>query len=213
MRAPSWNRGFTLIELLVVTVILGILVALSVAVLPGILASADRPDSMQKLRGLHQAMTGYAIDNGNRFPGPLWPGQVPQFDPNREGRLVRELADYLGIERTTSPYVVESFIPRAYRRAMSNTPMQDVRVYVMRTAVTQGSATLRPFGSLTGTVEAPLNWNAIHHIDPGEDWMMAEADQQHPAVSSAPWANATPPQPVHRGKRAVLSFNGAVSLE
>jgi hypothetical protein len=58
-----------------------------------------------------------------------------------------------------------------------------------------------------------LNWNAIHHIDPGEDWMMAEADQQHPAVSSAPWANATPPQPVHRGKRAVLSFNGAVSLE
>jgi hypothetical protein len=56
-------------------------------------------------------------DNDGKLPGPLWPGQLAQLDPARSGRLVRELATYLGIPAPAAPKVEPLFVPPAYRKA------------------------------------------------------------------------------------------------
>ena len=186
---------------------------MAAAAIPRVLGLADRTDSMQRLRSLGQAVGMYAVDHGDRFPGPLWPGQLPEYDPDREGRLVRELADYLGIERPESKVVVESFIPRAVRREMSGRNLAEVRVYVVRIDVEVGGETVRPFGRLTGTRQEPELRGRISGLEAEATWMLAEADQLHPSVAGAPWREFTPRKPLHDGQRAVLFFNGSVELE
>lgn len=209
----SARCGFTLTELLIVLAVLAVLVGLVSAALPHVLGLGDRVDSIQRLRGLGKAVELYAADHGDRFPGPLWPGQVPEFDPAREGRLVRELADYLGIERKPAPYLVESFIPRATRRAMGTQNLREIRVYVVRPEVEVDGKPLRPFGLLTGPRAEPLSRGELARMPQGLEWMVAEADQKHPVVSGAPWRSFTPAEPLHHGKRAVLMFDGSVRME
>ena len=97
-------RGaFTLVELLLVLAIIGVLAALSLGELSKLGASSDRSNALSNMRQIGTGITLFAADNDGKLPGPLWPGQLAQFDPARSGRLVRELALYLGIPTPTAP--------------------------------------------------------------------------------------------------------------
>lgn len=210
--SPSHRcRGFSLVELLVV---LGIVMVLAALVIPTVLHSqraAERADSSARLRTMSQAILLYATDHEQTLPGPLWPGQVMLYDPAREGRLVRDLAEYLLVERKDSPYLVTPMIPRAYRRAMRGTALEDARIYVMNSAIETEGGELTPFGVLTGPVVLPpLNLSRVRSLPKEDAWMIAEADQQHPAVASAVWKANTPAQPVHGNARAQARFDGSV---
>lgn len=201
---------------------LGIVAALAGLVLPTVLRSqraADRADSTSRLRTMSQAILLYATDNTQTLPGPLWPGQVMYFDPARDGRLVRDLADYLSLERRTAPYLVSQMIPVSYRRAMRGTKLEDARIYVMNSTVTRNGEVLDPFatGSLTkpaaGLSPIPLKLTNVAGLTGDGNWMIAEADQKLPAVASAAWRASTPAAPVHGNARAVARFDGSAAWQ
>ena len=103
--------GFTLVELLVVIGVIAVLASLSLAALSKVGAASDRSKAISNMRQIGAGINLFAADNDGRLPGPLWPGQLAQFDPARSGRLVRELAPYLGIPTPTTPKVDPLFVP------------------------------------------------------------------------------------------------------
>jgi prepilin-type N-terminal cleavage/methylation domain-containing protein len=208
------RAGFSLIELLIVVAIVGLLAGLAGTVYSRALASAAKTESLSKLRTMGQGILLYSGDHDNQLPGPLWPGQVMLYDKNREGRLVRELAEYLSIEQRDTPYVVEDRVPSAYKQAMRGANLGDVRVYVMNSAIVREGETLAPFGSLTGTSPVPaMRMAALGGLPEGDRWMMSEADQLQPDVAAAVWRANTPAKPVYVNRRAVLYFDGSAEFE
>lgn len=207
MKQPcSGNRGgFTLVELLVVLVILGILAGLIFGATFAVRSSGDRTKATANMRAIGVGIAAHVADHGGLLPGPLWPGQMPEFDPNRDGRLVRVLAPYLGIETPSQPEIIDLFVPPAYRKAVAVLPTS--RTFVVNMAVTQDDGTvLNPWGSLVpGSESEPLRMPAV----PQTAWGFSDADQQHPRVQEASWSANTPPAPVH-GKRLAWFFNGSV---
>lgn len=76
-------RGaFTLVELLVVLAVIAILAALSLGSLSKLGAYSDRSKALSNMRQIGTGITLFASDNDGKLPGPLWPGQLAQFDPN-----------------------------------------------------------------------------------------------------------------------------------
>jgi len=208
------RRGFTLIELLVTISIIAVLAALGLAALFRSQRSAEQADSTAQLRTMAQAVISYAGEHDGALPGPLWPGQVMLYDPSREGRLVREVGEYLSFEKRPSAYVVESLVPKAYRRAMKGTNLADARIYVMNTAVELNGATANPFGNLpTDPTQPSLKLVTVASLPQEERWMMKEADQQVPEVAGASWRANTPVDPVHGAMRAAARFDGSVNWE
>lgn len=208
------NRAFTLVELLVVIAIVGILTALGVGAGSRALAAADKVDSTARLRDLGRAIHLYASEHDQFLPGPLWPGQVMYYEPSRDGRMVRDLAPYLDIEQRSTAYVVDKMFPRAFRRNMPAGAPADARIYVMNSSVVLNGQTNAPFGSLTVSPILPtMRLGQLEHLPANERWMASEADQWHPDVVNAPWKANTIPRPVHDGSRAVLGFDGSVTLE
>lgn len=205
--------AFTLIELMVVLAIIGILAALAFPAWNRAMSNASRADSLAALRKMSGAILLHAADHGQKLPGPLWPGQVMLYDPNREGRLVRELADQLGIERRNEIHLVDQLIPRAFRRTIPASQLRDTRIYVMNSTVRADGATLQPFGSLTGsTPAAPLRLPRLANLPVEEQWMLSETDQLHPDVTGAPWRANTPAAPLHGKFRARAGWGGSASL-
>ena len=208
------RRAFSVLEVLVVLTLVGLLATLGVGAASRALGMADRTDSTARLKTLGQAVFQYAAEHDQRLPGPLWPGQVMLYDAQREGRLVRDLADYLDIETRETPYVVDRMIPRAYRRAMPPGSPGDARIYVMNSSLILEGQVRAPFGSLTAApVVAPMRLTQFQNLSPADQWMISEADQLHPDVAGAPWKSLTPAQPLHEGLRIHLAFDGAVSLD
>ncbi len=208
------TRAFTLLELLAVMAIVTALATLGLGAGVRTLAEANKADSVARLRTLGNAIHLYAGEHDQVLPGPLWPGQVMRYDSQRNGRLVRDLAEYLNIESKNPPYLVERMIPRAYRKAMRGTRMDDARIYLMNTGVVLDGQTKQPFGSLTSNpVLAPMKLTALPTLPVGENWMACEADQRHSYVATAPWRANTPALPVHDGRRALVRFDGSVDLE
>lgn len=210
------RRGFTLLELLVVIAIVGVLVALLMAALPQALFAAGRADSASRMRSMGQAIFTSVADRQGLLPGPLWPGQVLVYDDNPRGRLVSELADYLQVERRAEPYLVQRMIPRSYLAAMRDRNLNEARVYVVNKAIDLDGETLAPFGALgAGDVplKTPLPLARFAQVPENERWMLAEADQRHPDVSTAPWSANTPPEPLHDNLRGLLRFDGSVAFE
>ncbi len=201
--------GFSLTELLVVLAVIGLLVALAVPWMAGLAGRAAAADSVATLRSVGGAAMLYAADHGN-LPGPLWPGQVPIYDPQREGRLARELAPYLGVAAGEAPLLMEPMIPRAYRDFLRTNPLAEPRIFVMNMQVPRGEEKVSPWGNLVVSGGGgPFPPAAF----PGAAWGFSEADQRHPAVAGAAWRGSTPSAPLHAGGlRAVWFFNGAVDL-
>jgi len=202
-------RGaFTLVELLVVLAVIAILSALSLGGLAKVVASSDRSRAVSNMRQIGTGITLFAADNDGKLPGPLWPGQMAQFDPTRSGRLVRELAHYLGIPTPAAPKVEILFVPPAYRKAVSASFLDSARTYVLNMSVVDADQKLVPWGNLaTSPSSQPLKLASI----PVQAWVFSDADALHPRVFGASWAANTPPKPIHTPKRLAWFFNGSVA--
>lgn len=200
--------GFTLVELLVVLAVIAILAALSLGGLSKLGDSSDRSKALSNMRQIGTGITLFAADNDGKLPGPLWPGQMAQFDPGRSGRLVRELAPYLGIPTPAAPKVESLFVPPAYRKAVSTTFLDSARTYVVNMSIRDGDQTLVPWGNLAAPpATSPLKLSSI----PAQAWGFSDADALHPRVTGASWAANTPPKPVHKPQRLAWFFNGSVA--
>lgn len=214
MRSPP-PRAFTLVELLIVIAIIGVLTVIGLSAGSRALREAKKTDAVARLRDLGQASLLYAGENDGKLPGPLWPGQVLQYDPDRDGRMVRDLASYLGIEQRSNSYLVERMFPRAYRDNMPPGSPNDARVYVVNPGWTdtEGKTNL-PFGSLTSSPALePMKMANFVNLAASHNWMIAEADQLQPYVATAAWKASTPEKPLHDGYRAIMRFDGSVNFE
>jgi prepilin-type N-terminal cleavage/methylation domain-containing protein len=200
--------GFTLVELLVVIGVIAVLASLSLAVLSQVGAASDQSKAISNMRQIGAGINLFAADNDGRLPGPLWPGQLAQFDPARSGRLVRELAPYLGIPTPTAPKVEPLFVPPAYRKVVSPVFLDSARTYVVNMSIREGDKTIIPWGNLASPPSTqPLKLAAI----PPQAWGFSDADGLHPRVAGTSWTGNTPPKPIHSPKRLAWFFNGSVS--
>ena len=207
MKQHTGRAGFTLIELLVTIAIVAILAALALTATSAARTQGDRAKAISNMRQIGSAIGLYAADKDSLLPGKLWPGQVAEFDPARAGRLVRELAPYLGLETPAKPVFIDLFVPPAYRRMTPTASLPTSRTFVMNMAVASGNATINPWGSLAANDgSVPLRLGSI----PANAWGFSDADRQHPRVVGASWAANTPAQPIHK-KRLAWFFNGSVS--
>lgn len=205
MRTP--HGAFTLVEFFAVLAVIAILAALSLGGISKLASNSDRSKAISNMRQIGIGITLFAADHEGKLPGPLWPGQMAQFDPARNGRLVRELAPYLGIPTPAAPKVEPLFVPPAYRKAMSPSSLDSARTYVLNMAIQDGDQILIPWGNLaTPPATPPLNLASI----PPQAWGFSDADALHPRVVGAPWATNTPPKTVHTPKRLAWFFNGSV---
>ena len=194
-------------ELLVAMGVMAIVLSLLVERLSSIQASSDKTKAVSNMRQIGIGIALFAADNDGKLPGPLWPGQLAQFDPARSGRLVRELASYLGIPTPAAPKVEPLFVPPAYRKAVNPAFLDSARTYVLNMAVPDGSQTLIPWGNLAQSPSTtPLKLSAI----PKQAWGFSDADTLHPRVAGTSWAGNTPSKPVHTPKRLAWFFDGSV---
>jgi len=210
-RWKSGTPGFTLIELLVVIGILAVLIALIASVLPGALKKADRAKATGLMRSVGTAVFAKASENNGRLPGPLWPGQVAEYDKNRNGRLIVELAPFLGVEERDERYVVNEFLTGSLRRSLPGAKPKDIRLYVMNMAVETPEGTINPWGSAAANPPGtPLLLSAMSRTSRSSLPMLSEAYRDHPAVASAPWRANTPAVPPHGDRALQLFFDGSV---
>ena len=207
MKRHAGRAGFTLIELMVTIAIVAILAALALTAMGAAQTQGDRAKAISNMRQIGSAIGLYAADKDSLLPGPLWPGQLAEFDPTRTGRLVRELAPYFSLETPAKPVVIDLFMPPAYRRISLAASLPTSRTFVMNMAVASGNATINPWGSLAANDgSGPLRLGSI----PADAWGFSDADRQHPRVVGASWASNTPVEPIHK-KRLAWFFNGSVA--
>ena len=207
------RAGFTLIELLVTIAIIAVLAGMASAVLPGMIARADSADALVKIRQMGAAVLHYPSDH-NGFLPPLFPGQVLEYEEGRGGRIVTECATFLGIDERAGRYLVMPLMPRAYGRVAEPKDKNALRVYVMNTAITNGSAVLNPFGRVTTPGKPPTGNTPLGALaGAGAFWMMSTADRKQPNVAGAPWKNNTPAEPPLGNTRAIFRFDGSAGLE
>jgi len=196
-----------MVELLVVIAIISLLIGLTFAGLSAALKSGQRAAALANLRSIGQGLSAYTLDYQGTLPGPMWPGQMPMLDPDREGRLVRELAPYMGISMPDAPVLVDLFVPPAYRSHPGAPELDTARTFVLNMEVAANGQIFNPWGSLTES--EPAAPRRMVNI-PQNTWALSDADQLHPRVSVAPWRANTPPETIHGKKRLALFFGGHV---
>lgn len=205
------QTGFSLIELIAVIAILSILAAAIFPALSGTTQKAERTEAISRMRSLGVAMTLYTAEHRGMMVGPLWPGQVTEYDNTRAGRLVRDLAPYLDIEDRTPPYVVEKFLPRAAVRALPNVAPKDIRPFVMNHRISVQGTEISPWGNLAAVPPTqPLPTSVLAGSQ--KKWLLSDAYRAHPDVVSASWRMNTPPKPLFGSLPLGLFFDGSVAF-
>lgn len=212
------RRAFTLVELLTVIAIVGVLAALIFAGVGAARQSAQRAGGVSSLRQIGAAIELYAQEHDARLPGPLWPGQVPLYNPDRpenefDGRLTMFLAPYFDVPTDATPPIrVEIMIPPAFPYdELGSQP----RTYVANTEAENPNASdvVNPWGvhpNLAQSESDSVPMRRHQLVDPAKTWALMDADQEHPRVSSTSWKSSTPEQPIHGGVRHALFFDGHV---
>lgn len=200
--------ALTILEMLISCVVVLIIVMVALGAVSHLLHRAEQATAAANIRQMGTAILASTKDRSGILPGPLWPGQIPFLEPGRSGRLVVELADYLGL-RADQRQEIRWMISHAYRRNIArHLRVEDYRTHVMNMSVNTANGPLNPWGSLAANGGQPLPLATIER--PSNVWMLSDADQQHPAVASAVWRNFTPPRPIHDRGRLHLFFDGSV---
>lgn len=194
------RRAFTIVELLVVVIIIGILAALLVPAVSGVLKRGQQTARLSAMREIGSMIHLYATDRAGTLPGPLWPGQIPVFDPTRAGRLVSlgVLAQYLNLNEQSPIQTVALLLPRGLSTARpTGLADSDFRTYVMNMEVRdRDDEWFNPWGSqVAGQESEPVNLAMLSSRSPAI-WGFSEADQKHPRVASAAWSASTIPDPL-----------------
>lgn len=212
-RGAGFLHAFTLIELLVVVSVVAILIALLIPAVSGALQRGNRAQMISLMRSTGNGMAMWSNDNNGLFPGPLWPGQVAEYDTNRDGRLVRLLAPYLGFEERPTPYVVQKFLPNSVRKATPGVSSNQIRVFVMNMNVADVvdgvTVEINPWGTVVPPVSDPIRRVAFPS-GLSNAWAMSEAYRTHPAVVGKEWAPNTPERPPTGRVPLALFFDGSV---
>ena len=211
--ARKGEPGFTLIEWLVV---LGIIAVLAVFLTPAVARALDRANQVEglnQIRSIGQAMVQYAGDHDGFLPGPLWPGQLLEYDPNRDGRLVRDLAPYLDLPPSNSIYLARAFVAKTFLRKMPADQLSLARPYVANLEPTNSAGEiLRPFGGLVApNLASPMKLAALP-AEVRSQWALSDADQLHRNVRNAAWKANTPAKPIYDTHRAVLFYDWHAEL-
>jgi len=214
------RRAFTLVELLTVIAIVAILGALVIAGVGAAKQSAKRAGGVSSLRQLGASIELYAQEHDGSLPGPLWPGQVPVYQPERgeaDGRLAGFLAPYLEVRSPDNrPVLVDVMVPPAYPLdELYQSLTDEPRTYVMNTEAEHPDRVDAEnyWGDHPVLAEEPADAipaKRFEVINPSKTWAIMDADQQHPRVSGAPWSANTPESPIHEGVRHALFFDGRV---
>jgi prepilin-type N-terminal cleavage/methylation domain-containing protein len=210
-------RAFSLIEILVVVAILAILIALLSPAISGALRKGNETQRLTAIREIGSMIHLYSTENSGNLPGPLWPGQIPVYDPARDGRLAGFLAPFLDLDADGGAVTVSQFLPPALDRGRpQGVTDENFRTYVMNMSVRDREQEwFSPWGNLAGetdeTPPTPVNHATLAARTPPV-WGFSEADQTHPRVASAPWEANTIPEPLSRGGRLAWFFDGSVTV-
>lgn len=207
----SKSAGFTLVEILVTISIIIVIGGISLSTLNAARDRANRVVGVSNLRQIGMGLSQCLADRNQTFPGPMWPGQVPQLDPKRSGRLVRELAPYFALPERTEPWVVPLFVSPAYLRAKpKGVTLENCRTFVLNMQVSNAEEIpINPWGSLVEGSQMPMRFNVI--ANPSTAWAISDADRLHPSVAGASWRTSTPEKPIYGNVRMAVFFDGHVS--
>jgi len=207
------TRAFSLLEMLVVVALLAILIALLSPAISGALRKGRETQRLASIREIGSMIHLYSTDRSGSLPGPLWPGQIPVYDPDRDGRLVGVLAQYLGLGPEQGVVPVPLLLPQALDQSRpAGVADVDFRTYVMNMAIRdREDEWFNPWGSLAGAGLPPVNLPTLAARTPPV-WGFSEADQLHPRVASAPWGANTIPKPLSRDGRLAWFFDGSVAV-
>jgi len=209
---PSSRSGLTLLELLVVLAIIGILASLVFASLGPVLDRVGVVTRTNHLRQIGQLIHSYTADNNGLLPGPLWPGQIGVYDPDRDGRLANRFLTYLGMDPDGGIQTVPVLLPRPLLQAHPDSPdVEDFRPYVMNIEIPgrEEGSTIQPWGSMTS--DPPTQPLRISYLpDASPTWAISEADQLHPTVMGRPWSTSTIPEPLRHSGRLAWFFDGRI---
>lgn len=209
--SPVLRRGLSLVELLVVAGIMVTIGSLLLAAIGALQARAEKTQALANLRQIGGGILLHTVEKNGLLPGPLWPGQMPYYDQTRPGRLAVDLAPFLGIATSETPFPVDLFVPPAFLRQNRGViPLIDARTYVANMVVPSENGFLNPWGSLALSNASPMKLSAIPNA--GQVWALSDADRLHPQVASAPWRSFTSATPFHGDKRMTLFFDGHVRL-
>jgi len=204
------SPAFTLIELLVVITLIAVLAGLILTAVANVRKVSEREAGANQLRQVGIALGAYVSDNNGFLPGPMWPGQIPVYDPGEQGvgRLANHLAPYLDIDDPSDGDDIHVLIPPAFRKWRDATPPMDEppRSYVLNFFVETNGEIVNPWGRLVPTPTAPKLAATV----PANTWAVSDADQQHPRVVAAPWRAFTPEEIIHGKNRLALTFSGSV---
>ena len=209
------RRAFTLVELLTVIAIIAILAAILIPTVNSVIRRGEQTAGQSILRSIGTGIQLYAVDNNDRLPGPLWPGQVAYYHPDEDERMVVQLASVMDYLQSSEGRVVEAFAPPAFWAEVGYEQAENMRAYVLQMNVEDVDGnSFQPFGKPAamnnGKAIEGLRMGQVMNRIPKDTWLMSDADQQHTNVASAPWSDSTTPEPYHGSSRNTLYWDGRV---
>ncbi|AHF93782.1 N-terminal cleavage protein [Opitutaceae bacterium TAV5] len=208
-RSPA-RSAFTLIELLTVIAIIGILAAIIIPAVSAVRSKARAITCVSNMRQIGAAISGYAADNGDKLPGPIYRPQGTTISSDASGNIREEnLAGFL------APYMGESAPPSGYSNARETKvfrcPVWDRLKESSSSLSAPFQANVLYFGTpqsasipaspplQLGRIQSPSMTAALFETD----WKdgTGETTGQHPRYAQTP---------VHETYRNYLFFDGSV---
>jgi prepilin-type N-terminal cleavage/methylation domain-containing protein len=206
------RRGFTLVELLVVITIVVTLAALIFALSKRVIQSSHQVICTANMGYVGQAIQAYALEYGNRLPGPLFTGQSAFVGPPRN--LASFIAEYMEVpgEPVNGKTVIRGFACPAWRKSLKTTQPEDAICYQI------GSNLKLVNGRTVNPWTYPRPWGTpqpeppsrLDEFDPASAGRTMALIEQDALLSNAWGTNSGPPTPPHGKQRTALYFDWSV---
>lgn len=126
MKSKIHTRGFTLVELLIAVAIIGILGALSVAAVQGVIERSNNARCIAVMRSLGDGIHLYTLDHGGRFPRTSHSAAA-----HRELGWAASIAPYLGAPTATNKQEWELVFNQYFRSPLDDSRDPQIYSYAM----------------------------------------------------------------------------------